>query len=264
MARDSTGCENVTMQNPFDSPRLAAGYASARPAVHPKVIELVQRHLKLKRRVNNALDVGCGAGLSTRPLTALAENCFGVEPSVAMLRLSARVAPAARFAAGKAEEIPFRTGAIDLMTAAGSLNWADLGRFFPEAHRVLTRCGQLIIYDFSQGANSPETQALAHWHCEFKTRYPSPPCQAIVPRQLRLAEHGFRLDQQQPFALAIPVEPDFYLDYAMTETNVEAAIRRGVPESEIRSWCQSTLDAVFAGRGRDVVFQGFLAYISKA
>ena len=50
----------------------------------------------------------------------------------------------------------------------------------------------------------------------------------------------------------------------MTETNVDAAIRRGVPESEIRSWCHSTLDAVFLGRGRDVVFQGFLAYISKA
>ena len=251
------------MHNPFDSARLAAGYASARPAVHPRVIELVERHFNLQRRVRNALDVGCGAGLSTVPLASLAENCYGVEPSTAMLRLSRQVAPAARFAAGAAEAIPFRTGSIDLMTAAGSLNWADLTRFFPEAHRVLAAHGQLVIYDFSQGANSPETRALADWHQAFKSRYPSPPCQSIVPQQLPLGQHGFQLQHQEPFAVALTVDAPFYLNYAMTETNVDAAIRRGVPEGEIRLWCQSTLDPVFAGRPRDIIFQGFVAYVCK-
>lgn len=250
--------------NPFDSARLADGYATARPAVHPRVISLVRQHLNWERKANTALDVGCGAGLSTAPLSTLAHRCFGIEPSVEMLLRSPLVAPGARFAAGAAEALPIESGAIDLMTCAGSLNWADLSKFFPEARRVLAPRGRLVIYDFAQGANSPSTAALAGWHAEFKGRWPSPPCQRIVPAELPLAAHGLRLDHQEPFDVSLTVSRDFYLRYAMTETNVEDAIARGVAEEEIRDWCSATLEPVFAGEAREIVFRGFVAYASRS
>ena len=59
------------MSSPFAGSRMAAGYASARPPVHPRVIDRVRAWLGTSR-VGRAADVGCDAGLSTEPLVALA------------------------------------------------------------------------------------------------------------------------------------------------------------------------------------------------
>jgi hypothetical protein len=44
---------------------------------------------------------------------------------------------------------------------------------------------------------------------------------------------------------------------------VESAISRGVPEMEIRAWCQSTLANVFGDTSRDVLFSAYVAYVSR-
>jgi hypothetical protein len=53
--------------------------------------------------------------------------------------------------------------------------------------------------------------------------------------------------------------PEFYLDYAITETNVSSAIAAGTPEAEIREWCCATLAPVFEGRPREVLFRVYTA-----
>src|SRR5262245_59985415 len=64
------------MESLFASPTLAAGYARARPAVQERVMEGVRRHLKVSERMNCAVDVGCGAGLST-PARGVGEDGVG-------------------------------------------------------------------------------------------------------------------------------------------------------------------------------------------
>jgi predicted TPR repeat methyltransferase len=39
---------------------------------------------------------------------------------------------------------------LDLIAAAGSLNYVALDRFFPEAARILAPNGLLLAYDFPQ------------------------------------------------------------------------------------------------------------------
>src|SRR5512138_2967890 len=117
------------MASVFGSERMAAGYAQARPAVHPRVVDRVVDRLGRCRR---ALDVGCGTGLSAAPLSRLADEVIGIEPNEAMLRWSARVAPVAAFAAARAEALPVRSASVDVITAAGSLNYVDLATFAPE------------------------------------------------------------------------------------------------------------------------------------
>jgi SAM-dependent methyltransferase len=109
------------MDNPFSTEDMAAGYALFRPPIHARILERVRPHLSV--RVRRALDVGCGAGLSTRALHELAEHCIGIEPAEAMLERSGAVAPGDDFVVGVAEAIPFAKDSIDLISAAGSLNY---------------------------------------------------------------------------------------------------------------------------------------------
>ena len=242
---------------------MSAGYATSRPAVHPHVIELVRRHLGLDRKVSRALDVGCGAGLSTKPLEEIAECCIGIEPVEAMLAWTRSTAPDAHFLVGAAEAIPIAGRSIDILTAAGSLNYADFDLFFPEAARVLKERGVLVVYDFSQGREFHDSPKLADWFSQFVARYPKPPSEAraISPESLAQLDCGFELRSHEQFEIGLRLDVDFYLDYAMTETNVAFAVRQGTPEGEIRSWCGETLAAVFEGVAREVLFRGYIAYL---
>ena len=71
-----------------------------------------------------------------------------------MLTHRRAVAPHARFVIGQAERLPFAAGSFDLVTAAGSLNYADLPSALAEIARVLTRDGTFLLYDFSTGRRS--------------------------------------------------------------------------------------------------------------
>ncbi|MBI2684850.1 MAG: methyltransferase domain-containing protein [Acidobacteria bacterium] len=252
------------MEPLFASPTLAAGYARSRPAVHPRVLRRVRGHLGISERVDCAVDIGCGAGLSTRPLTELARTALGIEPLEPMLGWTREVAPDSHFAVGRAEEIPVRDGAADLMTAAGSLNYADLNRFFPEARRVLGSSGTLVVYDFSQGRRLVDSPALEEWFDRFVKRYPAPPFSGrpLTPDALAPLAHGFRPAGSEWYEETLLLDHSFYVDYAMTETNVASAVRAGVDEDEIRGWCRETLAPVFGTTPRHVVFTGYIAYFS--
>lgn len=249
------------MNNLFGMEAIAAGYAGSRPPVHPHVIELIRRRRPQKAR--RALDIGCGAGLSTQPLDRLAGQCFGIEPAESMLRRSSGVAPGAMFVAGVAEALPFRDGSIDLITAAGSLNYADLSRFFPEAARVLTPSGALIVYDFSGGRSFRDSGALDVWYAEFENQYPAAQDGAkhLTPESLAALPYGFTLSEHEQFEIGLSLTPAFYLDYVMTETNIAWAVQNGVPPEAIRLWCANSLEGVFGGAAREVLFRGYIAYM---
>lgn len=242
--------------NPFDNERMAAGYARSRPAVHPHVIERIARRLGVQPAT--ALDLGCGTGLSTAPLATLSRRVIGIEPSASMLRWAPHTAPRAMFAAGSGESMPVRAWSIDLVTAAGSLNWSNLDRVFAEVRRVLAPGGKFVIYDFGQGQGG----ALEGWHAEFTRRYPMPASAAVTAEGLEREPRGFRMEGHEAFGVNLRMDEPGYLDYAMTETNVAAAIERGTPEAEIRDWCAGTVAEAFRGKPREVMFRGFIAYLS--
>ena len=166
------------------------------------------------------------------------------------------------FAAARAEALPIRSGSIGLITAAGSLNYG-LDLFFPEAARVLTPGGVLVVYDFSPGRAFADSAGLHEWFPAFLRRYPAPGEEALelTPQRLAGLTRLFRVESHEDFEFALSLSPAFYLDYVMTETNVACAVRNGVPPEEIRAWCEDTLAPVFDGRNRQVLFRGYIAYL---
>ncbi len=240
---------------------MAEGYATARPPVHAFVLDRVRQTLGERLNPRRVLDVGCGAGLSTKPLVAVSDFCLGIEPVETMLRFAPGVAPGARFTAAAAEAMPVRGHSFNLMTAAGSLNYVNLGRFFPEAVRVLARGGFLVVYDFSPGKSFRSSEELDLWFGHFLARYPVPISEAIklTPEILERLDSGFRLEDHEYFETGIRMTPEAYAAYMMTETNVALAIREGASEGEIRGWIRETLAPVFGGREREVLFRGYFA-----
>jgi len=75
----------------------------------------------------------------------------------------------------------------------------------------------------------------------------------VAPGAVFLAAH----------AEALPVSPQFYLDYIMTGTNISHAVSQGAVESEIRDWCRQSLEPVFGCRDREVLFRGYFICLLK-
>ena len=244
------------MTNSFEQAGMALGYARFRPPVHRKIVE---RALAPGMVFHRALDVGCGAGVSTQALAGFVDWAMGMEPVAGMLPRQAG------FFAGAAEAIPVSADSIDLMTAAGSLNYADLDRFFPEAARVLRANGLLVVYDFEPGRSFRDSPRLEDWFRAFIERYPWPPDDGrpLSPEILRDCAGGFRLERQERFEIAIPLAREFYLEYMLTETNVAFAQRQSAARAEIRAWCARTLDAFWEDEEREIVFRGYYARLAK-
>ena len=254
------------MAQVFGSPEMVEGYTRARPPVHPYVLELVRERLGLTMPISRALDVGCGTGLSTSPLRGIAGFCVGIDPVEAMVHGSPAAVIGVRFVAARAEALPVRSASIDVITAAGSLNFADLDQFFPDAARALRDGGALIVYDFSSGRRFPDSDALDAWFTEFLRRYPKDDgvAAALDPESLGAAAAGFSLAGAEEFEVGLRMDQAAYCNYLLTETNVAHAIARGEDSAAIRQWLESTLDQVFEGTTREVLFVGYLAHFVPA
>src|SRR5262245_9934238 len=128
----------------YGSRRMAAAYAFTRPPVHAPVLARASRYFEHRSRVRAALDIGCGAGVSTAALAPFALRTFGLEPQASMLEHAAVVASRAAFCVGRAEALPFADSTFDLVATAGALNYADVPRSLSEAARVLTARGIFV------------------------------------------------------------------------------------------------------------------------
>ncbi|HEX4087906.1 MAG TPA: methyltransferase domain-containing protein [Trebonia sp.] len=249
------------MTSVYDSERLAAAYAFDRPPVHERILQSA----RLARRADRALDVGCGAGVSTAALATRARRVVGLEPIAAMLAHRGSVAPDASFVVGRAERLPFAAGSFDLVTAAGSLNYADLPSALSEIARVLTADGRFLLYDFSDGRRSVSGGDLDAWFASFEQRFPpDPDWRPFEVRALPLADYGLRLLEFADVETRLPMDFDAYLRYALSGTNVEKAVATGSSTREAASaWCRTTLEPVFANGPLTVVIPGHVATLAR-
>jgi SAM-dependent methyltransferase len=250
------------MTSVYDSERLAAAYAFDRPPIHERIL----RSARLDRQADRALDVGCGAGLSTAALAPPARQAVGLEPIPTMLAHRRTIAPHASFVIGRAEQLPFAAGSFDLVSAAGSLNYADLPSALAEIARVLSGDGRFLLYDFSVGRRSASGDELADWFVSFEQRFPWPPgWLPLDVRELPLAAYGLRLLDHTDVEIRLPMAFDAYLRYMLSEVNVDNAIARGACSAEeARDWCRGTLEAVFAAGEVTVIIPGYIATLARS
>jgi SAM-dependent methyltransferase len=248
----------------FQHDRVAAGYASARPYLHPEILAVVRDAVGRPARFRRALDVGCGTGLSTAALLGLAREVVGIDASLDMLRHARRVS-GIRYVASGAEAPPFRPGTFDLVVACGSIDWVDRSRFLPRAAELLQRGGWLVPLDFGDTGRSPEVPGLARWYDEvFQQKYPRPAASDPTITAGEAARHGFEAAAHRDFASSVSFTAGQYAAFLMTESNVIAAIEYGDDaEERVRAWLESELIPLFGARPRPIAFSGYVQALHR-
>jgi SAM-dependent methyltransferase len=243
----------------YDSERLAHCYAVDRPPVHVTICARLFSALAPGYSVDRALDIGCGAGASTAALAPYVSHVTGVDPYPRMLRQAQASLPAATFVRGSAEAVPLESRGYDIITAAGSLNYADVRAALAEVSRVLAPGGHFAPYDFSTGRISIEGSQGADCFRTFERTFPWSPGYSLDLGALPYREYGLTLLVHEEFLVEIEMSQTEYIRYVMSETNVEAAVASGMSEGDAWDACSRIFNPLFSSGPRPVNFRAVLA-----
>ena len=248
----------------FDTQRIAEGYAK-RPWLHKKVIEQIKKDCNIEY-LENGLDVGCGAGLSTRALRILCDHVTGTDISSEMIAVCRNIYKDSSytFYVSKAEENEIPIVPYDIITAAGVINWIDKDLFLDNAEKVLNNNGLIVVYDFWITDRMDEMPEYTEWYQEkYLKKFPRPYRKETVWKQDDLTD-AFKIENKITYNLTYDFSLDEFIDFMMIQSNVNEKIERGLfSVEEVRNWMVSNLQPIFNGNNKTLIFEGYNLYIRK-
>jgi len=129
----------------------AAKYRLSRPEHPAAIVEAVVAFLRegyTGAALSQALDVGCGSGLSTKNLVPHFPRVLGVDVSSAMVEEARSSHPLAglEFATGSADHLPLPDASVQVVMAGRAIHYFNQEQFFQEVHRVLAPGGVVAYY----------------------------------------------------------------------------------------------------------------------
>ncbi len=119
-------------------------YEKARRPYKPEVYNFLKKFLSIKKPY--ILDLGCGTGISTRPLASFSK-VVGCDPDIRMLQAARKHKDAAveKYVVGSAAKLPFKDASFDVVTAFSAFHWFDNKKDISEIKRVLKPGGILFV-----------------------------------------------------------------------------------------------------------------------
>lgn len=123
----------------------AEAYASFRPQYPADLFAWLARRCREHRR---ALDLACGNGQASRPLTQYFDQVLACDASLGQLRAAGEM-PGVSFYAASADAQPLPDASLDLLVVAQALHWFATPAFFSEAVRLLKPGGLFCAWCYS-------------------------------------------------------------------------------------------------------------------
>ena len=248
----------------FDDKRIAEGYTKDRPFLHAQVIDNLKRDMEIADDFQHGLDVGCGAGLSTKALKMICRKVTGTDISEEMIRVCKKIYDADDydFMCSMAEETDAEDDTFDIVSAAGVINWVDEEKFLHNLKRIMCNSGLLFIYDFWITDKMIGNMEYTQWYNEcYLKNFPKPPRKEYIWRQENIPDF-FLIEKQITFELDYEFDLDSFIRFMMIQSNVNAQIeKRDRTEKEIREWFMETLAPIWGNGRQTLVFDGYSWYL---
>jgi ubiquinone/menaquinone biosynthesis C-methylase UbiE len=204
--------------------------------------------LHLEKKLNNALDIACGTGLSTRALLKIARNVYGTDTSQEMLNLALQ-SDKIGYSLATAEQQPFADNYFDLITVSSAVHWFDIDKFLIEANRLLKRKSWLVLYENHFIAEMVGNDNFAKWFPNvYLKRFPSPPRnntyswtnENLIPKNLNFIA-------EEKFKNAVSLNRKQLALYFTTQSNIIAAVEKNqATYEEVENWLSHELTSFFA------------------
>lgn len=249
----------------FDYKRIAQGYKN-RPFLHKQVMEQLKSDMNV-RHFQNGLDVGCGAGLSTKGLKLICDNATGTDISEEMILAAKEMCGEKEYSffVSKAENIPKPDKLYDIVTAAGVISWIEETAFLRNTSQIMEKEGILLIYDFWISDNMREVPEYTDWfHNEYLKTFPKPPRKEKIWKNEDVAPYGLLIQKQTTYQMEYEFDKDSFVQFMMIQSNVNAKIEgEGKNIEEVKKWFDNSLDKIFEGKKRKLLFSGYSWYIIK-
>ena len=245
----------------FDYQRIAQGYANDRPFLHRQVIDLVRADLHINRNFQNGLDIGCGAGLSTKALRLMCDKVTGGDISGEMIAAAKAFYKddSYTFFVSSAEDIKAPAQSFDVATAAGVVNWVDEKEFLPGLRRLMRNQGLFIVYDFWITDKMEGNSAYGDWwHDRYLKKFPRPPRKETVWTREMTLPYGFGIKKQMSCTLKYDFDKNAFIRFMMIQSNVNARIEEGgMRAREAEEWFEDSLKDIFIKEKETLIFDGY-------
>lgn len=233
--------------NYFNPKTAAERYSKGRPYFHGNTIKHIKDYLHLDKKLNNALDIACGTGLSTKALLEIATNVYGTDASQEMLNLALE-ADKIRYTIALAEQQPFADNSFDLITVSSGVHWFDIDKFLVEASRLLKSKSWLVLYENYFISEMVGNDNFSNWfpNVYLKT-YPSPPRNNVYPwTNENLISKNFNFVTEEKFKNPITFNKKQLALYFTTQSNIIAAVEKHqTTYDQVENWLDQELTSFF-------------------
>lgn len=243
----------------FNYKRIAEGYKT-RPFLHKQVIEQLQRDMNLTH-FQNGLDVGCGAGLSTKALKLICDKVTGTDISEEMVSVASEICSEQTFTffVSKAEETPQPEQLYDIVTAAGVIQWVEIEAFLKNLSSLTNNEGIVLIYDFWISDKMKGVPEYTDWYQnKYLKRFPKPSRNEIIWTNEIVCPYGFEMQKQNTLQLEYTFNMEDFIKFMMLQSNVSIKIEgEGQNEKEIKTWFEDSLRNIFDSQEKVLFFDGY-------
>lgn len=212
----------------FTLSEAARRYDLYRPQVHAVALEWLSEAVG-PRRFRSALDIACGTGHSTIPLTRIADQVLGIDASPAMLEQ-------ARLKGLTVRQQDFlelqESATFDLLWACMAWHWFDPAIALQTAKRISQPGAVWLIYNFYFSCHQ-NCEPFNDWFLhEYLVRYPSPPRHRFSGESLT-TDPSLKLLTDSQGILPLSFSAEELVNYLTTQSNIEAAVQSGRRYEEI-------------------------------
>jgi len=232
----------------YFSPRTAAErYSKGRPDFHGTIIKHVKDYLQLDNKLDKALDIACGTGLSTKALLEIATDVYGTDTSQEMLNFAMQKEKI-NYSVAPAEQQPFADNNFDLITVSSGVHWFDIDKFLMEASRLLKSKSWLVLYENYFISEMIGNDNFTDWFRNvYLKKFPSPPRNnAYSWTKQNLAPKNFTFVTEKRFKNSIVAVKTQLALYFTTQSNIISAVEKGETTYEqVENWLDKELASFF-------------------